>query len=38
VEEEPVAAGTKPKDDMDVSAVFAKLKQIGGKAEDKDDE
>lgn len=30
-EEEPVAAGQKPKDDMDVSAVFAKLKQIGGK-------
>jgi len=38
VEEEPAAAGTKPKDDMDVNAVFAKLKQLGGKAEDKDDE
>jgi hypothetical protein len=30
-EEEIVPAGQKPKDDMDVSAVFAKLKQIGGK-------
>ena len=36
--EETVPAGGKPKDDMDVTAVFAKLKQIGGKNEDKDEE
>ncbi len=36
-EEEPVAAGQKPKDDMDVSAVFAKLKQIGGKEKPEDE-
>jgi uncharacterized protein len=34
--EEPVLpSGGKPKDDMDADAVFAKLKQLGGKAEDK---
>jgi hypothetical protein len=38
VEEEAVPAGSKPKDDMDVSAVFAKLKQIGGKDKDDDEE
>jgi uncharacterized protein len=38
VEEETVPAGSKPKDDMDVSAVFAKLKQIGGKDKDEDEE
>jgi hypothetical protein len=32
-EPEPVAAGQKPTDDLNVDAVFAKLKQIGGKAE-----
>ena len=31
-------AAAKAKDDLDVGAVFAKLKQLGGKAEDKDDE
>ncbi len=30
-EEEPAPAAQKSKEDMDVSAVFAKLKQIGGK-------
>ena len=34
-EAEPVSGG-KSKDDMDVSAVFAKLKQIGGKSEDRE--
>jgi uncharacterized protein len=34
--EETVPAGGKPKDDMDVSAVFAKLKQLGGKDKDED--
>ena len=34
--ESPAAA--KAKDDLDTAAVFAKLKQLGGKAEDKDDE
>jgi hypothetical protein len=33
--ESPAAA--KAKDDMDAAAVFAKLKQIGGKSEDKDE-
>jgi sec-independent protein translocase protein TatA len=28
----------KAKDDLDTAAVFAKLKQLGGKAEDKDGE
>src|SRR3954464_14809959 len=36
--EETVPVGGKPKDDMDVSAVFAKLKQLSGKNEDKDGE
>ena len=30
-------AATKAKDDLDTAAVFAKLKQLGGKAEDKDE-
>jgi hypothetical protein len=34
--EETVPAGGKPKDDMDVNAVFAKLKQLGGKDKDED--
>ena len=34
--ESPHAA--KAKDDLDTAAVFAKLKQLGGKAEDKGDE
>ena len=34
--ESPAAA--KAKDDLDTAAVFAKLKQLGGKAEGKDDE
>jgi hypothetical protein len=34
---EPEAPAPKPKEDLDVDAVFAKLKQIGGKAQDKDD-
>ena len=33
--ESPAAA--KAKDDLDTAAVFAKLKQLGGKAEDKDE-
>ncbi len=37
-EEEEVPAGGKPKDDMDVSAVFAKLKQIGGGKHEKDED
>jgi hypothetical protein len=32
-EPEPVAPGEKPTDDLNVDAVFAKLKQIGGKGE-----
>ncbi len=36
-EEEVVPTGQKPKDDMDVSAVFAKLKQIGGKDKGEDE-
>jgi hypothetical protein len=32
-EPEPVTAGAKPADDLNVDAVFAKLKQIGGKGE-----
>ena len=36
VEEKPVSkAQEKQKEDLDVNAVFAKLKQLGGKAEDK---
>ena len=35
-EESPRAA--KAKDDLDTAAVFAKLKQLGGKAGDKDEE
>lgn len=35
--EAPSAAMTKAKDDLDTAAVFAKLKQIGGKQEDKDE-
>jgi hypothetical protein len=34
--ESPHAA--KAKDDLDTAAVFAKLKQLGGKADDKDGE
>ena len=34
---EPDDAAAKPKEDLDVDAVFAKLKQIGGKAEEKDE-
>ena len=34
--ESPAAA--KAKDDLDTAAVFAKLKQLGGKADGKDDE
>jgi hypothetical protein len=30
-------AQTKAKEDLNVDAVFAKLKQLGGKAEDKDE-
>ena len=34
--QEPVVpSGGKPKDDMDANAVFAKLKQLGGKSEEK---
>jgi hypothetical protein len=36
-EEEPTPAQTKAKEDLNVDAVFAKLKQLGGKGEDKDD-
>src|SRR5215204_6069943 len=36
--EEPTPAAAKAKEDMDVSAVFAKLKQLGGKDKDKDEE
>lgn len=35
VEEEPTPAQTKAKEDLNVDAVFAKLKQLGGKPEDK---
>ena len=36
---EPVSpAAAKAKDDLDTAAVFAKLKQLGGKADDKDEE
>jgi hypothetical protein len=35
--EEEHAAGAPPKDDMDVSAVFAKLKQLGGKDKGEDE-
>ena len=31
-------AAAKAKDDLDTAAVFAKLKQLGGKADGKDDE
>jgi len=31
-------AAVKAKDDLDTAAVFAKLKQLGGKPEDKGDE
>jgi hypothetical protein len=31
-------AATKAKDDLDTAAVLAKLKQLGGKAEDKEEE
>jgi hypothetical protein len=34
-EEETPAAAAKDKDQLDVNAVFAKLKQLGGKSEDK---
>jgi uncharacterized protein len=36
-EEEETPAAAKQKDDLNVNAVFAKLKQLGGKPEDKDD-
>ena len=32
-EPEPAVPGAKPVDDLNVDAVFAKLKQIGGKGE-----
>ncbi len=35
--EEPTPAETKKREDMDVDAVFAKLKQIGGKGEQTDE-
>jgi hypothetical protein len=34
-EEEKAAPKPKEKEELDVSAVFAKLKQLGGKSEDK---
>ena len=37
IPEDETPAATKAREDMDVNAVFAKLKQIGGKAEDKDE-
>jgi hypothetical protein len=37
-DEAPVPAGTKPADDLNVDAVFAKLKQLGGKGDDKGDD
>ena len=36
-EEEQTPAAAKKKEDMDVDAVFAKLKQLGGKSDDRDD-
>jgi hypothetical protein len=36
-EEEETPAAAKEKDDLNVNAVFAKLKQLGGKSEDKGD-
>jgi hypothetical protein len=36
--EEPTPAAAKAKEDLDVENVFAKLKQLGGKREDKDEE
>jgi hypothetical protein len=36
--EEETPAAAKAKDDLNVDAVFAKLKQLGGKGEDKDEE
>ncbi len=36
--ERKTPAAAKAKDDLNVDAVFAKLKQLGGKAEDKDEE
>ncbi len=38
VEEEETPAAAKQKDDLNVNAVFAKLKQLGGKPEDKGEE
>ncbi len=35
--EEPSPAAAKAKEDLDVESVFAKLKQIGGKRDDKDE-
>ena len=35
--EEPTPAAAKAKEDLDVESVFAKLKQIGGKRDDKDE-
>jgi hypothetical protein len=36
---EPVSpAAAKAKDDLDTAAVFAKLKQLGGKSDDKDED
>jgi hypothetical protein len=37
-EEAPIAPGTKPVDDLNVDAVFAKLKQLGGKHDEKTDD
>src|SRR5262245_29340383 len=36
-EEQEAASAKKPAEELDVQAVFAKLKQIGGKSEDKDE-
>ena len=36
-EEEQTPAAAKKKEDMDVDGVFAKLKQLGGKSDDRDD-
>jgi hypothetical protein len=37
VEEAPAASTGKSQDDLNVDAVFAKLKQLGGKSENKDE-
>jgi hypothetical protein len=35
---EPAPAAEKPAGELDVQAVFAKLKQLGGKSDDKDED